>query len=306
MTYFGVLITFILPPLVILAIFVPKDVWRALWRGGPGAIRQVDCLPYLAILLHVFMAVIYTTPWDNYLVATGVWWYDPQLVTGIRIGYVPIEEYTFFVVQTLLTGLWTVGLMRSRWMKPSPSLPIARFRNISMAVAAVVWVLATAMLFSGWQPGTYLALILSWAFVPLLIQLIFGADLLLANWRLLLTGILPPTLYLWWSDSLAITARTWTIDPQQTTGVMFGALPFEEMLFFLITNVIIVFGLTLMLLPVGQARLHALRKVWNSSTANRQAFWQFIAWPPSPVFQDAEHLSRKQDTHQYHRLDELS
>jgi lycopene cyclase domain-containing protein len=58
------------------------------------------------------IAVVYTTPWDNYLVATGVWWYDPQLVTGLVLGWVPIEEYTFFIVQPILAGLWLLMLMR--------------------------------------------------------------------------------------------------------------------------------------------------------------------------------------------------
>ena len=51
------------------------------------------------------VAVLYTTPWDNYLVATGVWWYDPHLVAGLVLGWVPIEEYTFFILQTLAMGL---------------------------------------------------------------------------------------------------------------------------------------------------------------------------------------------------------
>ena len=31
------------------------------------------------------IAVVYTTHWDNYLVATRVWWYDPALVSGIGV-----------------------------------------------------------------------------------------------------------------------------------------------------------------------------------------------------------------------------
>lgn len=52
--------------------------------------------PGRALLLHVVLAVVYTAPWDNYLVATGVWSYNPGLVTGVTLGWVPIEEYTFF------------------------------------------------------------------------------------------------------------------------------------------------------------------------------------------------------------------
>ena len=83
------------------------------WHKGrrlPDDLRKQPA--WLALLAHVIAAVVWTTPWDNYLVATGVWYYDPRLVTGITLGWVPIEEYTFFVVQTLITGLWLLWLGR--------------------------------------------------------------------------------------------------------------------------------------------------------------------------------------------------
>jgi lycopene beta-cyclase len=58
------------------------------------------------------IAVIYTTPWDNYLVATGILHYEPNLVLGFNLGYVPIERYAFFVLQTLLTGVFAFWLWR--------------------------------------------------------------------------------------------------------------------------------------------------------------------------------------------------
>lgn len=243
MTYFGVLITFIVPPLVILMIIVPRDIWRWLFKRE----GKVDWLPYIAVLLHVAIAVIYTTPWDNYLVATSVWWYDPNLVTGVRIWYVPIEEYTFFVLQTLLTGFWTLFLMRYVFKTPLRIVRNRKARLWSGSAVVFVWLISTVTLLSGWVPGTYLTLILSWALIPVAIQFFYGADLLLANWRLTVLAFLVPTTYLWIVDSLSISSGTWTIDPAQTTGLMLGSLPMEEMLFFLMTNVIIVFGITLLL-----------------------------------------------------------
>jgi len=66
----------------------------------------------LAVLGLVVLALVYTTPWDNYLVATRVWYYDPALVWNTIIGYVPLEEYLFFILQTVLVGLFTVWLWR--------------------------------------------------------------------------------------------------------------------------------------------------------------------------------------------------
>lgn len=263
MTYFQVLAIFIVPPL--LALLVADRLWlRKNTRG-----MRIAVLPYLAVALHIILALVYTTPWDNYLVATGVWWYDPALVTGLRLGWVPIEEYTFFVLQTLLTGLWTLMLFRlDRRSTPLQySNPSLRMR-ITMLLAAV-WVILIIALAANWNPLTYMLLILSWALIPMMIQTAFGADILIHRWRTVIPAILAPTLYLWWVDSLAITAGTWTINPAKTTGLKVGSLPVEEMLFFLLTNVIIVFGMTLILSPEAQARLTNYR-IRLSSNLNRR------------------------------------
>ncbi|MBN1665536.1 MAG: lycopene cyclase domain-containing protein, partial [Anaerolineales bacterium] len=55
-------------------------------------------------------------------------------------------------------------------------------------------------------------------------------------------------------DAIAINSGTWTLDPVQTTGLKLGVLPVEEMLFFLMTNLIIGFGINLMLSPDSQQR----------------------------------------------------
>jgi lycopene cyclase domain-containing protein len=102
MTYFSFLIYFLVIPIIILAIIALVDRRRG--AELPPTLRSWP--PWAAITLHVFVAVLYTTLWDNYLVATRVWWYDPDLVTGITFGWVPIEEYTFFILQPILAGLW--------------------------------------------------------------------------------------------------------------------------------------------------------------------------------------------------------
>lgn len=250
MTYFGVLIRYVLPPLLSLA--AGWLIYMLRWRGYAGKLER---LTPLAISVHVLLALAYTSPWDNYLVARRVWWYDPQLVSGIRLGWVPIEEYIFFVMQTLLTGSWMVCLLRWRWRSRLEFANHAGIRRAAAVVVFMLWLFALGTLAAGWQPLTYLMLILAWALIPLGLQLAFGADLLWANWRFLIAAILPPTLYLWWVDTLAIRHGTWTIHPQQTTGIMLGILPIEEMLFFLVTNMMIVFGLTLVLSPATRKRV---------------------------------------------------
>jgi lycopene cyclase domain-containing protein len=244
MTYFGFLGLFVGIPLAIMAALTWRDARRS--RRLPESLSQLP--GWLVIVAHVIAAVVWTTPWDNYLVATGVWYYDPALVTGITIGWVPIEEYTFFVVQTVLTGLWVLWLGRhlrpASW--PPPRRP--RLNRATAGITAIIWLAAVILFFSGWQPGTYLALAVGWLLLPIIPQMLLGADVLWHQRRLVAPALLAPWLYLSAADFVAIGSGTWTIDPSQSTGIMIaGILPIEEVVFFLLTNMLIVFGMVLLL-----------------------------------------------------------
>ena len=98
MTYFGFILVFIGIPTAFLLLIAIIDERRG--KDLPASLSNWPV--WAAIVLHMVIAVSYTTLWDNYLVATRVWWYKPDLVAGFTIGWVPIEEYTFFIVQPLL------------------------------------------------------------------------------------------------------------------------------------------------------------------------------------------------------------
>lgn len=255
MTYFGFLLRFLIPPILALLI--------AAWLDGRAQRRMPGFdgkRVWLIIGAHVALALFYTTPWDNYLVATGVWYYNPALVTGIVLGYVPIEEYTFFVLETILAGLWW-GFLARRIPTPDGFKPSKTGRVLSALALAAVWGWSTFVFFSGPPPMTYLSITLFWALPAIFPQLLFGADILWHHRRLVLAAILPLGLYLSLMDIVALKAATWSISPAQTTGVLFfGILPLEEVLFFFITNVLVGFGMTLMLSDLGMNRLAA----WKS------------------------------------------
>ena len=261
MTYFGFLLRFLVIPILLL-LFIH---WRERNKPTPGFDEN---RAWRSILLHIFIAVIYTTPWDNYLVATGVWYYNPELVTGIVFGYVPLEEYTFFVLETLMIGLWWWTLARIPALTPvsSPSgkgefTPNKALRAWALGLLAVLWVISLSMLLSGWKPGTYLAITLTWALPAIAPQLAFGADILWHYRRLLGTVILTGAGYLSAMDALAIGSGTWTIDPAQSTGIFIRSLPIEEAVFFVITVVLISFGMTLLLADASQERLNELKSL---------------------------------------------
>lgn len=247
MTYFGFLALFLGVPILLLGASAWWDRRRG--RAVPPAFGHRSPWPVIAAL--ALIALLYTTPWDNYLVATRVWWYDPALVAGVTLGWVPLEEYLFFLLQPLLTGLWVLFLLRRL---PVPDAPLKRsraLRRASVLVTGLLWLGSLALLAGGWPPGRYLALELAWALPPIMLQLGFGADILWQHRRLVLAGILAPALYLSAADALAIGSGTWTINPASSLGILLGGrLPLEEFLFFLLTNTLLVFGLALALKSV--------------------------------------------------------
>jgi len=253
MTYFGFLSIFLLIP-ILFFLFV---AWRDKRQGRQIPGFKNGRAVWFAIGLHMLIAVIYTTPWDNYLVATGVWTYNPGLVTGRVIGYVPVEEYTFFLLETLLAGLVWWALAR-RLRPGAPFAPLKSLRLWSAVALGAVWLAAVVVLVGGYAPATYLAITLAWALPPIGLQLAFGADILWRHRRLVGWAIVPLTVYLCLADSLAIASGTWTIAPRASTGLFLGALPIEEAVFFLLTDILIVSGMTLLLAGESSARYEQL------------------------------------------------
>lgn len=257
MTYFGFLLRFLFVPILIFLAITFLDNKKAKQIDGFRNGRAV----WVAIGIHVLLAVMYTTPWDNYLVATGVWYYNPNLVTGIVFGYVPIEEYTFFVVETVLAGLWWWFLAR-RLSPPSiefkSNKKLVQFSSIALVV---VWIIFTYLFFSDNDPMTYLSIILFWALPAIFPQLLFGADILWHYRKLAFWAIMVPGTYLSLIDIAALSDTTWSISPSQTTGILFfGILPLEEVVFFFITNILITFGMTLLLANISEERLAEIKK----------------------------------------------
>ncbi|MBI2759323.1 MAG: lycopene cyclase domain-containing protein [Chloroflexi bacterium] len=267
MTYFGFLLGFLFIPILV---FLAITLWDNK-NNKPIIGFKNGRAVWTAIGIHVLLAVVYTTPWDNYLVATGVWYYNPKLVTGIVFGYVPIEEYTFFVAETIFSGLWWWFLARRL------SSPITEFKlskkliAIASGILILIWIVFTYLFFSDNQPIMYLSITLFWALPAILPQLLFGADILWHYRKLVALAILVPGTYLSLMDIVALKATTWSISPTHTTGILFfGILPLEEVVFFFITNVLIVFGMTLLLANVSAGRFAEIKgqlQAWKTKRA---------------------------------------
>jgi lycopene cyclase domain-containing protein len=265
MTYFGFLLRFLVIPIsVLLAI----TYWENRRNKPFHGFRSGHAI-WFGIAIHVLLAVFYTTPWDNYLVATGVWYYNPDLVTGIVLGYVPIEEYTFFVLETILAGLWWWFLVQQlspprNEFQPN-KLHASLYRRGAVATSTFIlvslWLFFTYLFFLGDPQWTYLSIILFWALPPIILQVLFGADILWHYRKLVFWAIAVPGTYLSLMDIIALRDTTWSISLSHTTGILsFGILPFEEVVFFFITNILLTFGMTLLLANVSQERFVEIKK----------------------------------------------
>ncbi len=246
MTYLLFLILFVVIPLIsaiLLNIIFGK---RSNLKENHGFQFSRRSELFLLIILAV-IAVLYTTPWDNFLVANKIWFYDPSKVMGILLGYVPLEEYLFFIFQTLLIGAYFILLLKKPIFHSSSDFKSNHYvRVIPVILLSVIWFISLITYVQNTQTLIYLNLILLWAIPPISLQLLFGADILAKKIKIVTVSILSATFYLSFADALAIFDGIWTITSNTSTGiVLFGILPIEEFLFFLVTNILLINTLTL-------------------------------------------------------------
>ena len=121
LTYLEFHLLFLLPVLSVLSLSLlvrRVNHWR-LQLGG------------LAVI--VALALLYTTPWDNYLIAQGVWAYGEGRVVG-RIWLAPLGEYLFILLQPVVAAFWLFHL-------PTPTVEVGTGRRdwlVGLAAGGVV------------------------------------------------------------------------------------------------------------------------------------------------------------------------
>ena len=233
MTYAQFLLAFIVPPILALAYRQPRPL------GGVGGWRGRFSLP-----LCMAIAFVYTTPWDNYLVYREVWSYPADRVLA-TIGYVPIEEYVFFLLQPVLTGLLLYRLLARSTPPPATASTRANIVGALIYLACAAW--GVWLLLAGPERGLYMGLILAWA-CPVLAGLWAWGGAFFWTWRKpLFTAAAVGTVYLWIADRIAIGLDIWYIADATRFGFDPLGLPIEEATFFLVTNLLVVQGTTLFL-----------------------------------------------------------
>ena len=225
---------------------------RSLQDRLPHNCKCARCSARLGILTSSQIAVVSTTPWDSYLIHNRIWTYPQDVIIGPTLFKIPAEEVFFFVIQTFNTSLLyliiskptfhPVYLRGERLIHDGRRLRLWRWLG---TVAFIAIFVVGVVLVQRRAEGLYMGLILVWAspFVLLLWTLAHQLILELPLSNTLLPITLP-TLYLWMVDTLALRRGTWVIEAGTKVGIhLWEGLELEEAVFFLVTNVLIVFGL---------------------------------------------------------------
>ncbi|MCW2605713.1 MAG: hypothetical protein JWO60_406 [Frankiales bacterium] len=227
----------------LLAVALPAALLLRGRRPGPVVVR--------ASALLAVVALVWTAPWDEHLVRTGVWSYGPDRVLA-TLGSVPVEEYAFVV---LLVGLVAAWGTRLGLLVPGTATGGSPARGAAGWVGVAV-VGALLLLLGG--PARYLGLLLVWAAPPLALQHAVAGDLLGPRRAVRLALAAPVALWLCAADRLALADGVWQVSPASSSGVLLLGLPVEEALFFGLTTLLVADGLLLAVDPRALARARRL------------------------------------------------
>jgi lycopene cyclase domain-containing protein len=197
----------------------------------------------LALGLVLVAVVVFTTPWDNLAAKWGIWGF-PREKYSLRLGYLPVEEYAFFVLQSLNVMLALRALFR---FFPDgltgQETGISEGTLICLAASILPWGLI-ALQFRWLRrkagPCVNYAIHLAWFLPVIYLQWVIAPFLFLAHVGLLVLVTGAFGVYYTLADLVAVRAGTWFFDEKQITGVkLAGVLPWEEIAFFFLTSLLV-------------------------------------------------------------------
>ncbi len=226
MTYIEFLIYFTLSPIAILLIILKK---------------HIDGVFIKWTVIVSIIAFLATTLWDNFAVYSGIWHFPEEKTLGIKLWYVPIEEYAFFFLQTYLTALVQLAFLVLKNKKNYSSV------SLGFLFLPFLFLSGNEILkypFGNWN---YLFHLFSWSGFFILIQFIWGRKKLIKYIPTIIVPALIMTVYFSIADSISIGNGIWDFDKSQTIGLKVFNVPLEEILFFLMTNLMITVAMILFL-----------------------------------------------------------
>jgi putative membrane protein len=229
MTYLRFHLIFNLPLLIVLAALTGPVPWTS---------QEAEALGLVLLAVMVF-----TTPWDNLAAKWGIWGF-PRAKYSLRIGYLPVEEYAFFLLQSVnvMLAVRAFFYFFPDW-QAGQETEIDRWTLICLAASAVPWLFVAVQLRRLRRkagPRVNYAVHLAWFLPVIYAQWVLAPPLFLGHAGLLALVTTAFGVYYTLADLAAVRAGTWFFDEKQITGVKLGGvLPWEEIAFFFLTSLLV-------------------------------------------------------------------
>jgi len=205
-----------------------------------------------ALFAILGVVMVFTTPWDNAAAKWGIWGFPRDRVLA-WIGYLPVEEYAFFWLQSMNVMLLTRWLMQEfGWMTQVTS-GLGDISPVAVLEILVIWAAAWVLVYlRPPAPRFHYAIHLLFWFLPVIcLQWAVAPNVLASHEGLLAIITLTFGTYYTLADVVAVREGTWFFDEKQITGHKLGGiLPWEEAAFFYLTSLLVAQSF-LLLLPAG-------------------------------------------------------
>lgn len=232
MTYADFLLIFLVAPLIALGVTLRRRLLDRRYLALAGGLALV--------------ALLYMAPWDHTAAVWGLWTWAPGRTWGARWWAVPPEEYLFCVLEALLvvTLAYAALLWRGRLTPAAPDVgarhnrSARRARTVDMSSLVVLGALGVGAA-AHWA---YLPFLLVWALPVIALQWALGGRYLWRERRVWLWVALALCVYFTLADAVAISAGVWSFDARALVGVALGPVPLEEILFYLLTALMVTQG----------------------------------------------------------------
>ncbi|KAJ5560537.1 Bifunctional lycopene cyclase/phytoene synthase [Penicillium frequentans] len=249
------------------------------WTLPPAALLTAAYWPFFSrldvarISTLSSIAVFCTIPWDSYLIRNRIWSYPADAIVGYTLFDIPLEEIFFFIIQTYLTSLLYIILTKDLVLS---AYLLRKKDDLTKILGSAALMAATGfgiMCMLREDNLKYLSLILVWALPVLIFQWHLCGNFFAAlPKKPIMISIFLPTLYLWIVDFFSLQRGTWVIERGTKLDIRLGAtLDLEEALFFLMTNIMIVFGIITMDHALAIAEYDVI--ISNSAERHRPSFF---------------------------------
>ncbi len=193
--------------------------------------------PYIISVVLIAFAFAFSAPWENFLGYMGVLHFNESAALG-ALGYIPYEEYFWWVDHSLLAAFWVMSIM--------PCKPVPKSGNPHVLFRIIGVLFSLGMTYYGYYlydsngPTLYVSVTLMFIFPVFAIQFLVCGHLLRQYPREWLLGILVPSIHTILIDRYALHVGIWNISTELTTGIGAYGFILEHILAYSLTTALAV------------------------------------------------------------------